>query len=119
MAGDETLAHRLLPHAVDLGFAGARVHRLDVARTDAGWEVAFVVDGEDGPVRCTFVDPQWVQLQGTWGSGLIVKELFRRPVPDVLREALATLTHPDLYTLTVRGGSHINVACAGLALAPA
>ena len=119
MAGEETLAHTLLSNAVTLGFAGARLHRLDVARTDAGWRITFVVDGPDGPVRCTFADPQWVQLAGTWGSGLIVKELFHRPVPDVLREALGSITHPHLYTLTVRGGSHINVACTGLDVAPA
>lgn len=118
MDADEVLARPSRPDAVDLGFAGARLHRLDVTRTDAGWHITFVVDGPDGPVRCTFADPQWVQLAGTWGSGLIVKELFHRPVPDVLRESLSSITHPHLYTLTVRGGSHVNVACAGLDIVP-
>lgn len=115
----EVLAHTLLPNAEDLGFAGARLRRLDVTRTEACWQVSFVVDGDGGPVRCAFVDPQWVQLAGTWGSGLIVKEFFRRPVPDVLRESLGSITHPHLYTLTVRGGSHINVADRGIDLSPA
>lgn len=110
----------LLPGAVDLGFAGERLRRLDVIRTAEGWSIAAVIEREGGSVRCAFRDVQWIQMAGTWSSGLTITEFFHRPVPEVLRETLPSLiTHRDLYSLTVRDGSHINLVALGVDLTPA
>lgn len=116
--GDGTIRH-LLRDAVDLGFTGELLRRLEVVRTAAGWEVYAVIEREGGPVRCAFREVQWIQMAGTWSSGLTVADFFHRPVPEVLRETLPSLiTHPDLYSLTVRGGSHVNLVALGIDLTP-
>ena len=114
MAAERTLAD-IIPGYTDLGFIGATVRRLDVIRTAEAWDISLLVDREDGAVRCAFRGVQWVQLGGTWSQGLLISEFFHRPVPETLRETLPSLiTHRDLYTLTVRGGSHINLVADGI-----
>jgi hypothetical protein len=115
--GDGTIRH-LRPGSVDLGFTGELLRRLDVTRTAEGWDISALIEREGGPVRCAFRDVQWIQMAGTWGSGLTIAEFFHRPVPDVLYESLSSITHPHLYTLTVRGGSHINLVALGTELTP-
>jgi hypothetical protein len=116
--GDGTLRH-LLRDTGDLGFSGELLRRLDVARTAEGWSIAAVIEREGGAVRCVFRDVQWIQMAGTWSSGLAIAEFFHRPVPEVLRETLPSLiTHRDLYSLTVRGGSHLNLVALGIDVTP-
>jgi hypothetical protein len=114
---DGTMRH-LLRGSVDLGFTGELLRRMDVIRTAEGWDISAVVEREGGPVRCAFREVQWVQMAGTWSSGLTIAEFFYRPVPDVLYESLSSITHPHLYTLTVRGGSHINLVALSVDLTP-
>jgi hypothetical protein len=109
----------LRPGSVDLGFTGETLRRLEVIRTAEGWDISAVVEREGGPVRCAFRDVQWIQMAGTWSSGMKIAEFFHRPVPDVLYESLSSITHPNLYTLTVRGGSHINLVMLAVDVTPA
>ena len=116
--GERTLAD-IIPGYTDLGFAGSTVRRLDVRRTAEAWDISVVIDRADDAVRCAFRGVQWVQLGGTWNQGLLIAEFFHRPVPETLRETLPSLlTHRDLYTLTVRGGSHINLVADGMDVVP-
>ena len=107
------------PGATDLGFLGRELRRLDVIRTAEAWDVSCVIEAEGGAVRCAFRDVQWMQMAGSWSQGLRIIQFYYKPVSDTLRESLAFITHPHMYTLTVRGGSHVNLVAAGIDLTPA
>lgn len=118
MGGDDAL-RPVPPGATDLGFRGRHLRRMDVVRTAEAWDISCVVQAEGGDARCAFRDVQWMQMAGSWSAGLRIIQFYRRPVPDTLRESLSgIITHPDLYSLTVRGGSHVNLVCAGLDVSP-
>lgn len=122
MADNDAAIPPVTPGGIDLGFQGRTLRRIDVIRTADAWDISCVIAGEGGEadVRCAFRDVQWMQMAGTWRQGLRIIQLYHRPVPETLRETLPGLiTHGDLYSLTVRGGSHINLVAAGIDLTPA
>jgi hypothetical protein len=122
VAYDDAAIPPVSPGGIDLGFLGRHLRRMDVVRTAEAWDISCIIQGEgDGrDLRCAFRDVQWMQMAGTWRQGLRVIQFYHRPVPDTLRETLPSLiTHGDLYSLTVRGGSHINLVAAGIDLTPA
>jgi hypothetical protein len=92
------------------GFRWRTLRRIGVIRTAGTREASRAVAGEG----------RWMQVAGSWRQGPRILPPCRRFVPETLRALLSSLiTHGGLYSLTVRGGSHINLAAAGIGLTPA